>query len=709
MAKHWISLTGSIQLMDMTHAFRSIRQWWTQDIYRRRLLIFGLLYAWFFGQGIPLWDDDFTSWFWKIKDRSIFQTLLEVISPISTQPQYWGFNERPLQSLTYQLCYLISGYESWSYMLLKSIVYAGLGVMIYSWGRRLAPQTRNGSLAAVAAAVFFLFAPGPMAAHVIHSDLAPTAELFFLMLTYFIWDGVEQTPEEWTSFPSLSNPAQKKWLMRWTILSVLTYIGYKSKADLKLIPGILALYVLAVRRRQWKLFAFPVGFMILLAVPWGGAIFRKLPPFVPGSQGSEIGWMWQPASFERLRDFLWSPGSYSILSAFKDPTLSLAGLLGPFLLVAVLVFLGWKMEAFDKVEWKSRATPSDRARTFALIWFGVILVGISALPAINYIFRIRYGILTMVPASLLLAWVFGLFAAQFEPKAEKLPRWALIAGLACFAVQAGMNLSRSINYRRDMGQVMVSVDQAYEYFAKNHADAKLTLFPDFRPYDYRTDAPKSIIERDWLQNVDDIGKKYQPYQAFAISWKPSLWPHVEMVANFSGCRETSLFDRVFPCPAGSGTYLMRYIGEDPVYKQGEEARSKGDLATARKLHDEFVAKHPQSLAGQFVLGLEAYQLQDWPKAQQAYSMLEKFLPDHLAILYNHALALSQLQQYKPAIDRLRFIAQKEPGNYAALINLYHTLIKDGQEKKARQTLEGMKKTFPDDGEINRLLAATAAK
>ena len=70
----------------------------------------------------------------------------------------------------------------------------------------------------------------------------------------------------------------------------------------------------------------------------------------------------------------------------------------------------------------------------------------------------------------------------------------------------------------------------------------------------------------------------------------------------------------------------------------------------------------------------------------SYGQLEKYFPDHLSILYNHALALSELKQYKPAIERLQFIARQEPKNYAALINLYWNFVKNSQEDKAKHPL-----------------------
>lgn len=123
----------------------------------------GLVYAFILTQGLPLWDDDFTSWFSKIHDRSLLSLIGEWLSPVSTQPQYWGFNERPLQKVIYKLLHAAFGYESWAYFLFKDLVYAGLGAMLYLWGLRLVPATRGGRLAALSASAFFVLAPGPMA------------------------------------------------------------------------------------------------------------------------------------------------------------------------------------------------------------------------------------------------------------------------------------------------------------------------------------------------------------------------------------------------------------------------------------------------------------------------------------------------------------------------------------------------------------------
>ncbi len=676
-----------------------IKLYLKKDVFLSGLFFGGFFYAWFMSQGVPYWDDDYTSWFWKIKDHGLFYYVWEWLWPISTQPQHWGFNERPLESLTYKIFYYLSGYEAWTYFIFRSLVYAGLGSMIYLWGLRLVPKSQKGRIAAVCASVFFLLAPGPLAAHVLAQDYAPIAELLFLFLTYKIWAEIERTPTSWEGVLQVSNLDQKKWLLKWLGISFLTYLAYKSKADLKLIPAVLMGYVLLTRKKQWMFFAVPVGVMILLAVPWGPGVFTKLPPFVPGSHGPEVSWMWQPASLSRMFAYLWSPSSYDFFESLKNSPVSLAGLLGPFLLIPMLVFLGWKMEAFDSISWLSQETEVDRSRTFVLVWFLAMLAATSALPVIPYQHSIRYGILLMVPASILLAWVLGLFVESLS----KLPRWAFSICLLAFVIQAGVNLYRSIHYRRETGSMMIAIDRVYRHVNEKLPQSKLALLSDFRPFDYRPDASAAILNRTWLERNEDLIRKFKPFEAYVISWGPSFWDQLEQVEFFPGCKNTTLFDLIFPCRKAAGAYLMRYIGLDPLFMEGEGARSRGDFATAAKFYDQYLTKYPKSMAGHFVMGLVTFNLKDWARSQKENEILEEYFPDHLSVVYNRALALVELGQILPAADRLMFVIEKDPKNYPAYINLFETYKKARLFNKAQKLLNKMKVVFSDRADVQQLV------
>jgi hypothetical protein len=459
-------------------------RWWQDDPCRPALLAAGFLWAAFITQGLPFWDGDFTIYFRGMLGKSFGRLVWDWIAPISTRPESWGFLDRAAQFLAYKVSYQIAGYDPWPYSLLRNLCYSGLGVMVYCWTRRLTGPSKS-RWPAVAAALFFLVTPGAIAAHVWIADFAPVAEFVFLILAYLLWREIEATPADWERIAP-ADPAQRLWLLKWTGLAVCTYLGYKTKADVKLVPVIFALYILLLRRRQWKLFGIPLTLMVLLAVPWSNSgSMAKLPPFLPGSGGSATNWMWQPASLDRLGDFLWSSDPYSFSGSLKSGTLSLAGTLGPFLLTALVVFILWNTKLFEKIPWTAHATPSDRARIFVLLWLAVILAGASALPAINYFFRIRYAILPLVPVSILLGWLFDYFHKSWD----RLPRWAIVAFLALLILQMGVNCSRSVWYRRSLGQTMVAVDQAYERINTAFPNDDLAFMPDFLPYAYQRVRP----------------------------------------------------------------------------------------------------------------------------------------------------------------------------------------------------------------------------
>ncbi len=614
---------------------RVLRGWWGNDVYRPALLIGGFLLAVFFLQGLPYWFDDYNFNFKITLSRSLSQLVWQWLSPFPAGGDDWGLLDRAVQFVVYKISYAISGYHTWPYLLFRSACYAGLGVMIYAWGLRLLPETQSSRRAALAAALFFLVTPGPVASLVYLADFAPAAELSFLILTFVMWKQIEQTPMEWGALWPLSSPEKRKWLRNWVGLSFAAYLGYKTKADLKLIPLILAAYIFLLRRRQWRLFAIPVVLMLVLAVPWHPGMLTKLPPFIPGSTPSPVvavarpavpsavGYTWQSANVGVIRDFLWSIEPYDFIGSLKAGTLSLAGLLGPFLLMAMLAFILWRVLAFPRIDWGFHKTSRFRAGLFIAIWFGAMLLAVSTLPAQgNYFFRIRWGILTMVPVSILLAWIFG----SFRESTPSLRRWAVVGCIALFIVQTGINVNRSVWHRRTLGHVMTAIDQVYGYVDKTFPHDELALWPDFLSYEYHLDASPAIRGRDIQVRAEDLSQRHTPNKTLVLSWHPSLWGQLDLVKEFTGCTASTLFDIVFPCARGEGAFLMRYIGPDATYQAAEAARTQGDLAGARKLYEAFLVRHPENLGARLNVGLVAYQQQDWAGSEDAFASVRNYFP-----------------------------------------------------------------------------------
>ena len=87
---------------------------------------------------------------------------------------------------------------------------------------------------------------------------------------------------------------------------------------------------------------------------------------------------------------------------------------------------------------------------------------VSALAAINYTFRIRYGIIPLIPVSLLLAWSFGLVAESWEGKARVFPKWA---GPALASLLVGSIGRRAQFWRGIVAVLLVCAMQGSAYGA----------------------------------------------------------------------------------------------------------------------------------------------------------------------------------------------------------------------------------------------------
>ncbi len=664
-------------------------------------LLFVTGYVGLVSQGIPFWDDDFTSWFNRIEGKSVWTVLLQCISPFSQDAKNWGYNDRPVQALVYQVSRLLVGYESWLVLVVKGLALVGSVVLIERWSKRLVPAGRGSWVVGCAAAALFVTAPGPLAAQIMIQDFAPVSTFIFLAVTYVIWGEIERTPLDWEVLNSegLGAQAQRDWLARWMWICLLTVVGYRCKADIKMVPLIFGFYILILRPRQWKLFAVPLGIMMFWAVPWGTGLFSKLPPFVPGSQGSEVDWMWQPASLSRMLDFLWASGPINFRSWVNDAPLSLAGVFGPgligFVAVVAAVFLRWT--SWQKDHFFVR--PEDRARFFSLLWMLAALIAVSTLAGINETFRIRYGILTVVPACLIFASVGGMFLES----QERFPKWTPFVVLLFVVLQVGININRSFNYRKSIGFVMTSVDELYRYVETTlPSDSKLALMPGFMNYQFRPDAKPFFKDKPSVGSTQDLARQFPPGKTYLMGWEVPFWEEIEVVGRFTGCSSTRIFDLLWGCDTQQATYLMRYVGGDSLFREADSLLKAGKLNEASAVYQHILGKYPGSQAARFVYSQIAYDLRDWVLMDRLGSELEQNFPHHPGVLYNHALALKELRRFGEAAERLERVVAQDQRGYGSLYNLYAAYKDGGETRKAKKILNQMKDIFPSDPEVHRL-------
>lgn len=519
----------------------------TDDPYRTLVFLFGTFFGALITQGLPFWDGDFSIFFTAIQNKSLAQLVGDLLNPITQDTRNWGFLDHTVQLILYKISWLLVGWDSWPYVWFRIFCYAGIGVFIYLWGLRVGPPAKYTRQAAAAAAVFFIVCPAPVASMSWIADFAPVAEFAVAGLTWLIWAEIERTPSDWLNL----HAATRVWMMRWLGIAVITYFSYKTKSDVKLITPVTALYLALTRRHQWKLFAVPMVLMAFLAVPWNPAIFDRLPPFLPGAQGGSENFMWQPAKLGRLTEFIWASFPYQL----REASLSLAAHVGPFLLVGVVFLFILRPVPAGTVR-LNFDTPRCRAHLYVALWFLAILAGATALPELNYFFRIRYGILPLIPVSILLASAF----AWFLQSRENLPRWIVVFALVLFGIQLMVNTDRSLRYRRSFGIVEAGVDQTYEWISKYFPKDELVLMPDFLPYDYHLDAPPAIRNKRRISGLDELFRTGVPNRTTLVSWQAPTSPQLKLVARFNGCNPQSLFDIITGCRPGLEIFVSRYLG-----------------------------------------------------------------------------------------------------------------------------------------------------
>lgn len=478
-------------------------------------LLLGLLFGLLMGDGLPLWDDDYTSWLRPAMGKSFWGILGEIISPVSTQAHTWGFNERPWILLYYKFCYSVSGYSAWFYWLMKSF---GLGVMLWAfhrWALIIAPPTRWGKAVAAAVTVLLLVAPCTGAAFLWHADFEPISSAWFLICARVIWRMIE---------------TDERSPKAWALIVLATYLGYKTKANLKLLPVIAGAYSLLRRRPRMLL---PLSAMALLAIPWSTQ-FLSTPAFLRKEGNDLPGWMWQFPSLHRLEAYFWNIDVSSLSDWLNLPTLSLSAVLGPLLLLP-LAFVAWPPKAEDSPE-------RSRAALFLFLWALAATAAVTILPELTYTFRIRYGLLLLVPFGLLLTWMLGRMQGMARP--------LLTIVALCLILQIGVNLNRSLRYRASLGPVFTVVDSAYTRVSEVDPNGKLFLM-GVQNYDWHPDAASVITERrlarDWAQ-ATEAG-------SLVLSWEkpPSGFQQIEKISS----RGPGLFDRLYPWPQPSDLYLSR--------------------------------------------------------------------------------------------------------------------------------------------------------
>jgi tetratricopeptide (TPR) repeat protein len=465
------------------------------------------------------------------------------------------------------------------------------------------------------------------------------------------------------------------------IFFVLTYFGSKLGGDMRMAPIVILAHLAIFHRARAKVMALPMALSLVATLPFSAHFFRHLPPFVPGAQGYS-GLTYAPFSMGRLIEFL----GKDVLSLLT-PHLSLLGSMGLLVTVAVLGYGAFRA-------YQERFSEPDSRWGFFLVWLGVALLGCTiAAPTGDPKLQIRQTLIAMIPATIL----FGMIC-QAALKDFSRIHWARHAVLGLVVAQCLLQAYHGVEHRKYLGHIMTAVDKLYAKVEKEFPQSQLVLGNGFAYYGYRQAVP-ALAGRKELRGGDDVGN-YPVGNTFMASWASSLDPRLTLAYTASGCGSNA-FDLIFRCQPHEGAMLLKYVGTPSELTQADQMDKAGNLAGARQLLDQVLAKDPDNHGVGFVAGIYAYRASDVARMEQIYDKMGPYFPWHTAVVYNWGLAKQATQKFAEASRLFERAHSMAPNDYAIGYNLADAYFNAGKKSRAIATIDKMLKVYPDNEPMKR--------
>lgn len=625
----------------------------------------------FFSHGLPLWDDDYSQWLTQA-NQGFFSNLIRFLSPFTTEPQTWGYSDRPGQVLIYQILHLLFGYWGTGFFFVKSVVFGALIGALYRWMRKLQIERAicYGALA------LFAFSTNALASILWHSDFSVYSQLILVLILFWAYPQIEKGPSQFSIYKKGLGNLPAAFTRFALTFFFLVYFGSKVRGDVRLAPVILLAYLAIFRFEKFKVYLPPMGLTFLATLPWSGQMFKQLPPFL-GGKGYQ-GWTYGSFSISRVFEFLGSD-----LFTFKSAPLSVLGGLGIVFVLLAIAYFGYQL-------YREKIEAPDEKWGFFLVWFLIALLACGTLASQNKAFELRYTVLAMVPA----VFLIGLGAQNAYRELSGF-RWIQYATVALVFAQVGLHFFHDYQYRRDMGHTIVAVDKIYSTMEKTYANAQLLFAPGFLPYGYKTTgAAPSVAGRKTLNSWEEVAR-YQAGNTYVASWNASLDPRMTVATVATGCG-SSLFDAVFGCKPTEGAVLLKYVGPVSELAQADQLDKQGNLAGARQTLEGYLQRDPNNHGVAFIAALYAYKSGDHARMEQIYDNLGPYFPGHPSIVYNWGLAKQGVQKFAEASKLLERAYAMVPKDYAIGFNLADSYFKAGKKTRALATLDELLKTYPDN-------------
>jgi len=475
--------------------------------------LFALTYSSFFLQGLRLFDNDYNQWLTFAREISLPTVLWQIFNPILDE---WNVAFRPVQTLTFKALFSLFDYNASGYYFFKSFMLALFCATYYLFLRR---HLSSKAVAALSA-LFLTVASSTFVSLYWMSDFVIVSE-FWALLVFAVFLHLE----------TIDQPDRKKIVIGLILMVLLTLICDRTKANGKLIPGILFLYIVLLDWRKLKRYGLAIGLMIIMLIPWP-VLLSDPAPFLVTNTGTPASYAWQPASLYKF--WVLFAGDFSPFSLFYStyPPISILAVLG-----FPLVYLGIAAGIFLIF----RKTPAPPAVRFMIVWTVVNLAALMSYPTLPPQFQARYAISVLIP--LLPLALLGIHStAGWIWKHRQAPTLLVVF---LVTIQIGFHCYHTVRMR-NIGTpgYMIASDTMREYIADNFSETGFFYYQlsvmAFRP---TTTGNRffSSKQHDFKEVVSSLPSGTP---VFVISTVPLNESAFRLHATFPG-KSDNWYDRIF--------------------------------------------------------------------------------------------------------------------------------------------------------------------
>ncbi|MBI5328140.1 MAG: hypothetical protein HZB80_07605 [Deltaproteobacteria bacterium] len=506
-----------------------------QYLFPIAIFLIAFLYSSFFLQGIRLFDNDYNQWLTYAMENSLSNAIWDVFNPVLND---WNVDYRPTQTLIFKALFFLFDYNASGYYYFKSLMLALFSTAYFLFLRHYL----NNLTVAAFSALFLAMASSTFTSLMWVSDFVIVSE-FLALLVYTIFLNLEtrETSSRKLLFTSL------------VIMIILTVICDRTKANGKLIPGILFLYLVLFDWRKLKRYWIAISLMVFAVVPWKVLVSNPAPFFLRDDSGTVRDYAWQLASFYKFLELFGGDFEPFSLLYSAHPPISVLAIIGFPLLFASII-------AMFFLVYRRAINLKHKTVRFLAVWGAVNAAALMSYPSLPSHFQARYAISTLIPlVPLLLIMIFR--ASIITWGGRRIPE-IIIAALIIISIC--FHGYHTFMARNIFPPTMIASDTLREYVANNFRNTWFYYINSsvwaFRPtndgnqfFSYQNEKASSVASR--LPPNTDF---------YVISSRPLETSSLKLHMSFPGKSE-SLFDRIFnngSAPFYKTTFYLYKIESD---------------------------------------------------------------------------------------------------------------------------------------------------